>query len=74
MDTAMEFELTEASLLDTPDLVRFHCLAWKNDNIWRPLMRDATSSDEHAWLERGFGKRNSLPDRKVYKITDRATG
>jgi hypothetical protein len=74
MDTAMEFELAEASLLDTPDVVSIHCAAWKNDEIWRPLMLDATSSDEYDWLVRGFGQRNSLPDRKVYKITDRATG
>jgi len=67
------FEITEASLLDTPVLVSIHCAAWKNNDIWRPLMLDVTSSDEHDWLVRAWRQRNSLPDRKVYKITDRAT-
>lgn len=69
----MELEITEASLLDTPDLVSIHCAAWKNNDIWRSLMLDVASSDEHDWLVRGFAQRNNLPDRKVYKITDHAT-
>jgi hypothetical protein len=76
VDIAMElenFEITEASLLGTPDLVSIHCAAWKNNDIWRPLMLDAASSDEHDWFVRAWRQRNSLPDRKVYKITDRAT-
>jgi len=36
-------------------------------------MANVASLDEHEWLVREFGHRNSLPDRKVYKITDRAT-
>ncbi|KAF8862527.1 hypothetical protein BDZ45DRAFT_723068 [Acephala macrosclerotiorum] len=36
-------------------------------------MLDVASSNERDWLVRGFGQRNSLPDRKVYKITDCAT-
>jgi hypothetical protein len=74
VDIAMDFEIAEASPLETPDLVSIHCAAWKNNDIWKPLMLNASSSDEHDWLVRGFGQRNSLPDRKVYKITDHATG
>jgi hypothetical protein len=66
------FEIAEASLLDIPDLVSIHCAAWKNNNIWRPLVLDAAASDEQDWLVRAWRQRNSLPDRNVYKITDRA--
>lgn len=69
----MEFEIAEASLNEASDLVSIHCAAWKNDDIWRPLMLDVTSSDEHDWLVKGFEQRNSLPDRKIYKIIDCAT-
>jgi hypothetical protein len=76
VDIAMElenFEIAEASLLDTPDLVSICYAAWKNNDIRRPLMLDAASSDEHDWFVRAWRHRNSLLDRKVYKITDLAT-
>jgi hypothetical protein len=49
VDIAMEFEIfeiAEACVLDTQDLVSIHCAAWKNNDIWKPLMLDAATSDE----------------------------
>ena len=71
---AIQFDLIDASLLDTPEIVHVHCQAWSHDEIWRPLMGSAELSEEHAWLVQGFGLRNSLPDRKVYKIVERVAG
>jgi hypothetical protein len=74
MNLAINYELLEGSVLDTAEMVDVHCTAWINDDIWKPLMNGVPMEAQQAWLAKGFAKRNGMPDRKIFKVVERATG
>lgn len=49
-------------------------VAWKNDDVWKNVVKGATADEEYEWLKEVFGKRFSSPDLPFIKITEVVTG
>ncbi|KUJ21521.1 uncharacterized protein LY89DRAFT_777949 [Mollisia scopiformis] len=70
----MAFAIHEASVDDAEDLARIYVACHIDDDVWKILTANVKHQDHVEWVANNSRAQYHLPERKVYKVIDTATG
>ncbi|RDW82377.1 hypothetical protein BP6252_03489 [Coleophoma cylindrospora] len=69
-----DFELSIIPESKITDIWEVMEIAYADDELWRPSIKNCDPKEVHAWLLEHIAPRWSFPDMEVYQITEKSTG
>ncbi|KAL9108712.1 MAG: hypothetical protein Q9227_006508 [Pyrenula ochraceoflavens] len=69
----MTSEIDEGRREDLDDMMSLVIMGWKEDGMWKPMMKDVTPEDERGWISAHFGKRFDLPNFPFLVIREKSS-